>query len=206
MLKTLLSIAAIATIAATSIQAATVANGQANIVGADQIIGFDEFDVANGVEVTDEFASLGATFSGLFQSDSGFSPRANTSGALLFRFSTIGATITFNNSVSDATFALSSNAGTGTFTSFLNGTQVETFSASLVNTALPESNVNRVGNIFGFTGSLFDQITFTTAGSSGASFDNLAFNVAPVPLPASLPLLLAGAGAMFAVRRRKSKG
>lgn len=204
MLKSILFAAATAVAATSTAQAVTVSNAPSNLVGADRVIEFDEFTVASGVEVSNEFTSLGAEFTGLLQAASGFSPRANTSGALLFRFGAIAATISFNDAVTDATFALSSNAGSATFTSFLNGLVVESFTASIANTALPLSNSARVDNVFGFTGSLFDQISIATGGSSGASLDNLSFNIAPVPLPASLPLLLAGAGGLWLLRRRKT--
>ncbi len=44
--------------------------------------------------------------------------------------------------------------------------------------------------------------SFTIAQSSGG-FDNLEFDLAPVPLPASLPLLLAGLGGIAVMRRKK---
>jgi hypothetical protein len=203
MFKSFLLCASVLAFTSTAATAATVANAQSNLAGAQVVIGFDEVAVASGAAVTDQFAAFGATFSGLNYS-AGFAPRPNTSGALLFRFPITNAGIVFNAAVSDATFALSSNQGRAKFTSFLNGIEVESFSASIAGTAAPG---NAVGNVFGFTGSLFDEIRFTTSGSTGASFDNLSFNaaqVAAVPVPASLPLLLAGAGVLAALRRRKT--
>lgn len=203
MFKNFLLCASVLAFTATSATAATVANAQVNLQDAQSVICFDEEAVASGAAVTDQFAAFGASFSGLNYS-TGFAPRPNTSGALLFRFPIVDAAVLFSSAVRDATFALSSNRGRATFTSFLNGIEVESFSASIAGTAAPG---NTVGNVFGFTGSLFDEIRFTTSGSTGASFDNLSFNaaqVAPVPVPASLPLLLAGAGALAALRRRKT--
>jgi len=207
MLKPVLLAAAVAAITTVSAQAATVINGQANLSNPAVAVGFDEFPVAPGVEVSNEFASLGVTFSGLLHATGGFSPRANTSGALLFGLGPINASISFDSVINDATFALSSNAGDVTVTSLRNGSVVETFTASLANTTASNGSGVRLGNVFGFTGSAFDQITFSTSGSAEASFDNLAFNAmpTPVPTPASLPLLLVAAGGLVALRRRKSR-
>lgn len=181
--------------------AAVVSNAQSNLANPEFVIGFDEVSVASNALVTDQFTDFGAEFEGLKFSN-GFSGRPNTDGALLFDFPIRDAVISFNFAVSDATFALSSNNGTASFESFLNGALVERFTANITGTAAPN---NTVGNVFGFSSSLFDEIRFTTSGSSGASFDNLSFNSAPsvVPLPASLPLLLAGFGIFGVLRRWK---
>lgn len=200
-MKYLLQLTCALGLAAASAQAATVVNSQANLANPEFVIGFDEVALSNGTDVTDQYAAFGATFSGL-KFDDGFAPRPNTNGALLFNFPVKDASVTFAAAVSDATFAFSSNQGQGMFTSLLNGVVVESFTASIAGTASPG---NTVGNVFGFTGSLFDEIRFTTTGSTGASFDNLSFNSAPpVPLPASLPLALAAFGGLLALRRRSS--
>lgn len=68
-------------------------------------------------------------------------------------------------------------------------------------------SVNITGNAVGFDLSGFGTITrlFFDDSSSGAGFgyDNFAFTVAAVPLPAGLPLMVGGIGALVAVSRRK---
>lgn len=206
MMKSLLAAAAIAVASTGAAQAVTVVNAQTNIANPDVVIGFDEVSVPFLGNVTNQFASFGVEFSGLVHFPFSVSPRANTSGAVLIDTGQVNATISFTQAVSDATFALTSTGGTATFTASLNGSVVETFTASLVNTSLSAINPNRVGNVFGFTDIEFDQISFTTVGTALTTLDNLSFNVSQVPLPASMPLMLSGFGLLVAVRRRRRNG
>lgn len=187
---------------------ATPIMGVATLPLSTSLITFNGAPLANGDAVTDQFIGEGATFSGLFFSSTGFTPRANTDGALLFRFGrgvTVG--ISFEELVGDAFFALGSNGGTATFTSRLAGNIVESFTADISNTALPVSNSQARPNVFGFTDSLFDEILFTTsAGSTGLTLDNVGFSTAevmvPVPVPASLALIVCGLVSLRFARRR----
>jgi len=67
----------------------------------------------------------------------------------------------------------------------------------------------QVGQVQGFFGFVSD-VAFTSliirgrAETEGAGIDNITYHVAPVPLPASLPLLLAGIGLLGLSRRRKA--
>lgn len=63
------------------------------------------------------------------------------------------------------------------------------------------------GSFFGFTGLLFDRVEIeAVAGSSFEVADNVALGdaVAPVPVPATLPLLVLALGGIAALRRRKA--
>lgn len=173
--------------------------GAPDLPATSSLISFNEAGLPSGTLVTNQFSEEGATFTGLSYSP-GFSGRANTDGGLLFTFANPASVgIRFNGSVSTAAFALGSNAGSATFTSFLEGVMVESFTASIANTGVAVSDPGRQPNVFGFESSLFNEVQFTTSGSKGFSFDNLSFDsaVAAVPAPASLALLglgLAGIG------------
>lgn len=170
---------------------ATPISGAASLPATSSQITFNDAGLTPNEAVTDQFEDEGATFSGLFYS-TGFSGRANTDGALLFTFANPASVgIQFGTSVSRAAFALGSNAGSASFSSFLDGVLVESFTASIAGTGLPVADANRQPNVFGFEASLFNEIQFTTAGSTGFSFDNLSFDrvATSVPVPATVVLL-----------------
>jgi len=169
------------------------------------IITFNDATLPNFSPVTDEFLNEGATFAGLFYDD-GFSPRANTDGALLGQFGRdVTASLLFNNAVNRAAFAFSSNAGNATFTSFLAGVLVESFTADISGTAFIPADPLRRPNVFGFEESLFDEIVLTTGGNStGFSLDNVSFDEAEVPAPATLALFGLGLAGIGYSRRKKA--
>lgn len=200
--------AAVAALALTStVSAATISGVSAGLVDPDAIIDFADPSFAAGTDITDQYEDQGATFEN-FSFRPTDSPRPNSErpwiANFIFNTDNPTASIFFNEASSDATFALLSNNGSATFTSLLKGLVVETFTASI---AFPEQTGPDGDNIFGFTGSVFDEIRIVSSGSTGYSLDNLAFNaadVAPVPLPAGLPMLLAGLGAFGLVRRKRA--
>jgi len=194
-----------ATLGFTTADAAVIDNGATGISGADVTIGFDEVALTDGTPVTNQFAGLGVTFSQALTYNNTVSTRPNFSGAAFSNPAGQAFSILFSQTVSSASAAITvssasaaitANSGGATFTSLLNGVEVEGFSTSL---DLAENN------FYGFTGSLFDEILIDPDGSTTIAMDNLAYTVAPVPVPAALPLLLAGIGGLgFMARRRRS--
>ncbi|MGA9412634.1 MAG: VPLPA-CTERM sorting domain-containing protein [Roseobacter sp.] len=185
-----------ATLGFTTANAAVIDNGATGISGADVTIGFDEVALTDGTPVTNQFAGLGVTFSQALTYNNTVSTRPNFSGAAFSNPAGQAFSILFSQTVSSASAAITANSGGATYTSLLNGVEVEGFSTSL---DLAENN------FYGFTGSLFDEILIDPDGSTTIAMDNLAYTVAPVPVPAALPLLLAGIGGLgFMARRRRS--
>lgn len=194
-----------------SASAATIEGAAVGISNPDQIITFSEVaGLTTGDSVTDEYAALGVTFDPNGFYFSSVSARPNVSGPVLTNF--VGGndpayvnplSIKFSNDVSAASFTLTSAIRNGTFEALLDGVVVSTFMTVLN----PGNNVAAdVNNIYGFFDILFDEIRVTigAAGSNNAVvIDNLAYATA-VPLPAALPLFLAGiAGIGFAGRGRR---
>lgn len=161
---------------------------------------FDFFTV-----IDDEFVSQGITFGGNWQYSTTTATSPSLSAGYLFHSSTAQppGSFLFTESVTDVVFSWRSDPGFTTFTTYLDGTQVETETA-LTNLFLD------TGRFYGFTGSLFDEIRFSYPSDIlRPTLDNLQFNLsgsAPVqaPLPGTFSLLCAGLGAfvLSAWRRR----
>ena len=185
------------------------------------VVTFGAFEYANETAITDQFAAEGVTFDGssalryftltpdtlswggvtqgiLFNpaipaQDTGFED-------LIMDFTSPVSAAGFNLRAADATLA-----PTMEFSAYLGLTLIESFQSvvPLTNDATPEQ-------FYGFEGFIFDRIVISMldpvlgAPCCGANLDNVSFNVAPVPLPAGVWLLLSALGGLgFAGWRRR---
>lgn len=199
---------------ATTSPAATINGQSTGLVDPDGFVGFGEVEV-EGELVTDQFADFGVSFSGGVSLFNGGTERPNFEDpfALNFEFQEQDdgsnrfivydpLQIIFTNTVSAASFATTNNnTNSSVFTAFLGDTIVESFTTDVANPTGP-GNEN---NIYGFEGIVFDRIQYDVAsGARTFGLDSLSFNVAAVPLPAGLPLMLLGLGSFAMLRRKKS--
>jgi hypothetical protein len=172
-------------------------------------IHFDEVSVAAGDSVTNQYQSLGATFTGWYQNTPG-GPLGNigvpnVDGYSLENFlpsQSHGPTqyIDFNSPVSDAVFALGTQPGHAVITSYLANVPVETVTVS--------TGLSNASDIYGFTNSLFDSISITPSTSDNAAvLDNLQFgNIVPEPSSIVALVGLCGIGLIGLVRYRRLPG
>jgi len=205
-----LGLACGAALLATSASAAVI-NGEASgLANPDGFINFSEVDVGPGTIVTDQFAELGVSFDAGVSLVGQGTARPNFSGDFALNFGNVGGSfvifdplqIIFSQTVSAASFATTNNNGNNTvFTAFLGDTSVASFNTDVARPTGP-GNEN---NIYGFENLTFDRIEYDiTSGNRTFGLDSISFNVAAVPLPAGLPLMLLGLGAFAALRRKKA--
>ena len=180
-------------------------------------INFEEFaaDNSNGPMPASRYAYLGVTFNatddgttwgGLSAGDPGNWDIEGTNGATFMGLngSSYGLEMSFASSVSNFSLDASRSAGSSsgrslTVSGYLGATLVDslTLTFGLVND----------WSTFSLLG-VFDRVVL--AGSTGTSFnpygvDNINWDTtSAVPVPGSLPLLLAGLGAVGVLRRRKT--
>ena len=163
-------------------------------------ITFSEVVLPQNTAVTNQYAAFGATFANLF-----YSPRngtgspnvdANNLGSFRSGNSAFNPfSIKFLESRNEAAFALVTNPGTSTFKALLNGSVVESFTAT--------TDFTLANNFYGFTGISFDEIQVSGSGNF-ALLDNLQLGAATaIPTPALLPGLV-GLG-VAALRKRKAE-
>ena len=182
---------------------AAVFNNSTGLTNPGTTLTFNEVPLSNGTPVTNQYAGFGVNFTGLFYNPENFSA-PNISSPTLGNFDFISLpnplfSIKFLQQQTAAAFAMITNPGSSTFTALLNGSAVESFSAS---TDYASSN-----NFYGFTNILFDEVQVSAGGSNNAALiDNLQFNssATAVPTPALLPGLI-GMG-IAAYRKRKGEG
>jgi hypothetical protein len=154
--------------------------------------------VANGTALTNQYSSLGITFSGLFQQNGVTFPNIDTFNAGNFNPTTNPFLISFTQPQSQAAFSLITNPGQSFFEALLNNSVVDLFD---LETTFDSSN-----NFYGFTGVTFDAIRVTAGGSSGrARIDNIQFGTATaqsVPEPFSIIGTLVGGTAALRIRKK----
>ena len=170
-----------------------------------QTITFDEFVFAANTPLSNQYSSLGVTFSpGITYSPQNF-PAPNIDATNIGNFAPITSPVSifFNSTQTSAGFAFVSNAGTSTFTALLNNVVVATATAP---TGTTISN-----DFYGFSGIAFNEITFVPGGSNNAFLlDNLQTGTAnaAVPEPSATATLglgvLALFGMAFAARKRRA--
>jgi hypothetical protein len=177
-------------------------------------ITFSEVQLASGTQLTNQYAGLGVTFAGSYyypQDVDAFS-LSGVSGPNLGNFQSVEAvdppstttnpfSISFTTPQTSAAFALVSQPGSVTFTTFLGGSMVETAALGTDTTA---------PNFYVFSGNLIDkiQISVTSINGGPALVDNIQLGVAAVPEPSTL--ISGGIAALFSLghgwrRRRKAR-
>ncbi|WP_245306251.1 VPLPA-CTERM sorting domain-containing protein [Roseovarius aestuariivivens] len=113
-------------------------------------------------------------------------------------------------SAADHVFSVTfASAVTAFFADFaaLNDNQLRTQISVNGTVVTPATTSGNIVRGFGFTSdTAFTSVRFTYVDNDGFTMDNVAYGgVAPIPLPASLPLLLAGVGAFGLLRRRRGQ-
>jgi hypothetical protein len=195
----LLSAALLAGVPATAEQI----DNNVGITDPTQVITFDEFTFPTGTPITNQYASLGATFSpGLcYNVQPIFFPTAS-----LGSFSCSGGAgggnnaIFFDGPVTGAAVALQSNPETTTFTALLDGVTVDTFSTGTNLSVLPD--LTHASDFYGFDNEVFDELLIQN-GSGIYQIDNLQFTATPEP--GSMFLLASGLLVALAARKRRPR-
>lgn len=162
-----------------------ISNASTGLASPDEIVDFS--GLSNGTVITNQFASQGVLFNGLFVNktlcvSTITAPCANSiDGNLSNVYS-----IMFTQSVEAATLQLLTNTGATTFTALYGGSIVELFNASTNRDSV-------INDYYGFTGIVFDEIQYTiSATNSFFALDNVQYIVARVPEPPILALLILG--------------
>ena len=153
--------------------------------------------MATGTALTNQYSSLGVTFSGLFQRNGGTFPNMDTFTAANFSPVTNPFLISFAQPQSRAAFSMATTQTTSTFEALSNNAVVDTFSIA--------TNPTSSNNFYGFTGVTFDAIRVTAAGGSAAFIDNIQFGTATaqsVPEPFSIIGTLVGGTAALRIRKK----
>lgn len=173
-----------------------------------QTITFSEFVFPDGTVITNQYASLGVTFSpNLFYNPEVISvpnqsapTLGNFPGGLTRNLSVAPFSILFPADQTRAAFSMITGPGNSTFEALFNSIFVESFVA-------PTDTTSSI-NFFGFMGITFDEIRITPGGINNAMLlDNLQTGLAApsaVPEPASFVLLGIGLAALGIGRRRKT--
>jgi hypothetical protein len=161
-------------------------------------ITFDEYSIVQGTPITNQYASLGASFSSgiYFDPQPGFFPTHSLGNFGEAEGETTPIFIYFTTPQTDAALQFITNPGTSTFTALLGGNVVDSFSASTSTSLL----------YYGFTGELFDTIQIDVGGENNATlFDNLQLGeTGTIPEPATCTLIGVGLAALAFVRRRRA--
>ena len=203
-LKTSITAAAFFLTLASIAQASTIQNSSAGLSSTFTTENFSG-DLPDGTAAGSNYS--GVTFGAGNYITSGYDGRfPNMVGKLISNFSpccTTPTSLSFATPISGAAFNFVSNPGVSTFTAFLNGAQVETFTET----------TDYSGNFYGFENINFDSIRIDSGGGNNAYIlDNLQVTsaldnrqAAAVPEPETYAMVLTALSVMgFIARRRKS--
>jgi hypothetical protein len=169
-----------------SAQAAPVINQATGLSAPDTLIDFGMGLFPTGTDIANNFASDGVTFGSTYEYlDVGDFGPSVAFGSLMNDNNNSSlnqpGVILFVTDVSAAVFSWRTLSDTTTFSAFLDGSLVESFTA-VSNDDTPAAS----GKFYGFTDIVFDEIRLSILPSSGASpafaftLDNLQYNVASV--------------------------
>lgn len=183
-------------------QAASL-NNSTGILNPATTITFSEVPLADGTRLTNQYSSLGVTFTDLFYNTSTLGiPNINSPAASNFNTSAIIISnpflISFTQLQSQAAFSIGTNPGLSNFEALLNNIVIDSFTG-----ATDTTNPN---NFYGFTGVTFDAIRITAGGLNRISLiDNIQFNPVSTPTAVPEPFTIIGTiiGGTVAIRIRK---
>ena len=194
--------AALAYLILPGISNAALISNSTGITAPATTVTFSEITLSGGTVVTDQFSGYGVEFGALSPNDGLYYTGSGSSGAGLqnyFPDTYNPFVISFDTTVSEAAFEMTTNGTTDTFTALLGGAIVET------------ANTTTGGwRFYGFTGIIFDEIRVGIGGEVGTGnsrhmrMDNLQIGAAAaaVPEPSSTALLGLGGLALILRRRR----
>jgi hypothetical protein len=179
-----------------------------NNIGIDNpelTITFSEFTFPTGTAITDQYSSLGVTFSNelFYNFQPLFFPKDFLSNYNTMPYALNNpVSIIFGDVQDSAAFALQSNNGHTTFTALLEGSYVESFDALTDLSYLPD--LKNASNFYGFEGIFFDEIKIESFSLAKAfQIDNIQLSAAPIPEPTTLLLLCTGLIGLTALGRKK---
>ncbi len=183
-------------------QAASLVNST-GISNPGTTITFSEVPLPTDTALTNQYSSLGVSFTGLFYNpEPRIFPNINPPSAGNYissaNFSVNPFVINFAQTQSQAAFSMVTNQGTSTFEALLNGTVVESFSSAT-------DYQNITNNFYGFTGITFDAIRVDATSAPGgfALIDNIQFSSAATAVPEPFTIIGTLVGGTAAMRMRK---
>lgn len=178
-------------------QAASL-NNSTGISNPGTTITFSEIPLADGTPLTNEYSSLGVTFTGLlYSSFPASAPNINSPTARNFSPTTNPFLISFTQLQTGAAFSLiTESLVSSNFEALFENTVVDSFNF--------ETDSIDPNNFHGFTGVTFDAIRIN-AGGGAALIDNIQFNSAFTPTAVPEPFTIIGTliGGTTALRMRK---
>jgi hypothetical protein len=192
---------------ATPVAASPINGSPTGLAAPTSTITFDEVVLPMDTSVTNQYASLGVTFAPnvYYSPQTGF-PNINGNDAGNFTSGGAGpinpVTMTFSQPLTGVAFNMAADETPYTFTSFLGGNPVESFTTSV--------GASSSSNFYGFQNSVFDSIRISQAGAGGGPYwliDNIQLGAAAAtPEPATLAVfgLMVAGGAGYVRRRAKA--